>query len=185
MEAWGGGPVWRRYQKLPATREPAEAGETSCGISKCLRTPGHTTSGHLTESLLNTNCISWAAVTKYHRRGTSTMEMHLFTLLEARSLRWRWWWGGGSRFLLRPLCSACRWPPSCWVLTQSSSACCIVVFCSHPILCDPMDFSTLGSSACGIFQARILECSGLPFPSEGNLPDPGINPRLLNWQADS
>ena len=64
-----GGPVWRRYRKLPATPEPAEASEASCGISKCLRTPGHTTSGHLTESLLNTNCISWAAVTKYHRRG--------------------------------------------------------------------------------------------------------------------
>lgn len=98
MEAWGRWSWWRRYPKLPAMPEPAEAGEVSCGISKCLRTLGHTTSGHLTESLLNTNCVSWAAVTKYHRRGASTMEMHLFPFLEARSLRWRWWWGGGVGF---------------------------------------------------------------------------------------
>ena len=26
---------------------------------------------------------------------------------------------------------------------------------------------------------------GLPFPPPGNLPDPGINSRLLHWQADS
>lgn len=67
-----GGPWWRRYPKLPAMPEPAEAGEVSCGISKCLRTLGHTTSGHLTESLLNTNCVSWA-VTKY-QTGRLTME---------------------------------------------------------------------------------------------------------------
>ena len=27
--------------------------------------------------------------------------------------------------------------------------------------------------------------SGLPFPSPGDLPDPGINLCLLHWQADS
>ena len=27
--------------------------------------------------------------------------------------------------------------------------------------------------------------SGLPFPSAENLPDPGIEPSLLHWQADS
>ena len=27
--------------------------------------------------------------------------------------------------------------------------------------------------------------SGLPFPPPGDLPDPGINPRLLHWQEDS
>jgi len=27
--------------------------------------------------------------------------------------------------------------------------------------------------------------SGLPFPSLGDLPDPGINLHLLHWQADS
>ena len=46
---------------------------------------------------------------------------------------------------------------------------------SCPIICDPMDCSLLGSSVHGIFQARVL--SGLPFPSPGDLSDPGIEPR--------
>ena len=28
-------------------------------------------------------------------------------------------------------------------------------------------------------------CSGLPFPSPGNLPDPGIKHASLHWKADS
>ena len=39
-------------------------------------------------------------------------------------------------------------------------------------LCDPMDCSLPGSSVHGIFQVRILE--QVPFPSPGDLPDPGI-----------
>ena len=35
-----------------------------------------------------------------------------------------------------------------------------------------MDYSPLGSSANGISQARILEY--VPFPSPGDLPDPGM-----------
>ena len=57
---------------------------------------------------------------------------------------------------------------------------------------NPMDCSPQSSSIHGIFQARILEwVAGLPFPSSGDLPDPGIkltqgsNLRLLHWQADS
>ena len=41
-------------------------------------------------------------------------------------------------------------------------------------LCVPMDHSLSGSSFQGIFQARVLEW--LPFPSPGDLPDPGIEP---------
>ena len=48
---------------------------------------------------------------------------------------------------------------------------------SCPTLCDPMDYSLLGSSAHGIFQARML--SGLPFPSLGDLPNPEIKPTSL------
>ena len=44
-----------------------------------------------------------------------------------------------------------------------------------------MDCSPPGSSVYGILQARILE----PFPSPGNLPDPGIEPGSPAWQADS
>ena len=54
---------------------------------------------------------------------------------------------------------------------------------SCPIICDPMDCSLLGSSVHGIFQARVL--SGLPFPSPGDLSDPGIEPRSSVLQADS
>ena len=39
---------------------------------------------------------------------------------------------------------------------------------------DPMDCSLPGSSAHGISQARILEW--VPFPTSGDLPDPGIKP---------
>ena len=45
---------------------------------------------------------------------------------------------------------------------------------SCPTLCDPMDCSPPGSSVHGILQPRILEW--LPFPSPGDLPNPGIAP---------
>ena len=50
-------------------------------------------------------------------------------------------------------------------------------------LCDPMHFSPSGFSIHGISQARIL--SVLPFPSPGDLPDPGIQPRSPALQTDS
>ena len=46
-------------------------------------------------------------------------------------------------------------------------------------LCNPVDWSSLGPSVHGILQAR----SGLPFPSPGNLPDPGIEPVSLTSLA--
>ena len=50
-------------------------------------------------------------------------------------------------------------------------------------LCDPMDYSLSGSSVHGILQARVLD--GLPFPSPGDLPDPGIEPGSPALQADA
>ena len=43
----------------------------------------------------------------------------------------------------------------------------VLVAQSSPTLCDPMDCSPPGSS---------VHWSGLPFPSPGNLLDPGIEP---------
>ena len=43
---------------------------------------------------------------------------------------------------------------------------------SCPTLCDPMDCSLPGSSVHGILRQEYW--NGLPFPSPGNLPDPGI-----------
>ena len=57
---------------------------------------------------------------------------------------------------------------------------------SHWVVSDsynPLDYSPPGSSARGISQARIMEW--LPFPSPGNLPDPGIEPRFPALQENS
>ena len=45
---------------------------------------------------------------------------------------------------------------------------------------DPVDYSPPGSSVHGTLQARILEC---PFPSPGDLPDPGTEPPSLTSPA--
>ena len=50
-------------------------------------------------------------------------------------------------------------------------------------LCDPMDCSLPGSSVHGIFQQEYW--SGLPFPSPGDLPDPGIKPWSPSLHADA
>ena len=50
-----------------------------------------------------------------------------------------------------------------------------------PTLCNPMDYTVHG-----ILQARILEWRiPKPFPSPGDLPNPGIKPRSPALQADS
>ena len=55
---------------------------------------------------------------------------------------------------------------------------------SHvPTLCDPVDCSLPGSSVHGI--SRQEYWSGLPFPSPGDLPDPGIKPWSPTLQADT
>ena len=48
---------------------------------------------------------------------------------------------------------------------------------SCPALCNPVDCCPSDSSVHGILQARIL--SELPFPSPGDLPNPGIKPESL------
>ena len=50
-------------------------------------------------------------------------------------------------------------------------------------LCDSMDCCLPDSSVRGILQARIREW--WPFPSPGDLPDPGIEPGSPELQADS
>ena len=54
---------------------------------------------------------------------------------------------------------------------------------SCPTLCNPMDCSPPGSSVQGMLWTRILEW--VPLPSLGDLPDPGIEPRLPALQVDS
>ena len=52
-------------------------------------------------------------------------------------------------------------------------------------LCDPVDCSLPGSSVHGIFPGKNTGWSGLPFPSPGHLPHPGIEPESLTLQAVS
>ena len=54
---------------------------------------------------------------------------------------------------------------------------------SCPTLSDPMDCSPPGSSTMGF--SRQEYWSGLPLPSPGDLPDPGIEPRSPSLQADA
>ena len=52
---------------------------------------------------------------------------------------------------------------------------------SCPTLCDPMDCSPPGPSAHGFSRQKYW--SGLPCPSPGNLPNPGIKPTCLKSPA--
>ena len=53
---------------------------------------------------------------------------------------------------------------------------------SCPVLCDPMDCS---QDPLSMKFSRQEYWSGLPFPSPGDLPDPGIEPRSPALQAGS
>ena len=57
---------------------------------------------------------------------------------------------------------------------------CVLVTQSCPTLCNLMDCRPPGSSVLGILQARIL-----PFPSLGDLSDPGIKPGSPELQANT
>ena len=52
---------------------------------------------------------------------------------------------------------------------------------SCPTLCNPMDCSLPGSSVHGILQEEYW--SGLPCPSPGDFPEPGIKPMFLTSPA--
>ena len=63
---------------------------------------------------------------------------------------------------------------------------CLWFYCDHGIYqlyCDPMDCSPPGSSAHG--DSLDKTWSGLPCPTPGDLPNPGIEPRSPSLQSDS
>ena len=71
-----------------------------------------------------------------------------------------------------------------WYMIESSLPAKLLQLCLT--LCHAMDWSSPGSSVHGIFQARILKWVAISTP--GDLPDPGIEPKLLLLllqQADS
>ena len=61
--------------------------------------------------------------------------------------------------------------------------CCCLVPKLCPTVCDPKDYSPPGPSVLGF--PRQEYWSGLPFPSPGDLSNPGIKPASSAWQEDS
>ena len=59
---------------------------------------------------------------------------------------------------------------------NSHVCCCCLVVQSCPIFCDPMDCSPLSMAPLSMGFSRQEYWSGLPCPSPGDLPDPGIEP---------
>ena len=82
------------------------------------------------------------------------------------------------RLFLAPLSLAAAEPAVWWA--EFFFYCPYARLC--PTLCDPMDCSLPDSPVHGILQARI---HGLPFPSPGDLPNPGIEPHSPTLQTDS
>ena len=76
--------------------------------------------------------------------------------------------------------------PVCLHLCQSDGCRKVKVLIAQlcPTLCNPIDYRLPGSSVYGRF-SRQEYWSGLPFPSPGDLPSPGIEPRSPALQADS
>ena len=70
---------------------------------------------------------------------------------------------------------------SCWLYLQSESESEVAQSC--PTLCDPWTVAHQAPLSMGF--SRQEYWSGLPFPSPGDLPDPGIEPRSPTLQADA
>ena len=68
-----------------------------------------------------------------------------------------------------------------WKFVYGRLSISVLVAQSCPTLCDPMDCSLSGSMGF----SRQEYCSRLPFPSPGDLPDPGIESGSPILQADS
>ena len=66
--------------------------------------------------------------------------------------------------------------PMSWPSDVADLCCCLFAQ-SYLILCDPMDYIRPGSSVHGdSHEYSQKHWSGLPFPSPGDLSDPGIEP---------
>ena len=59
----------------------------------------------------------------------------------------------------------------------------VLVAQSCPTLCNPMDCSCQAPLSTEFFRQEY--CGGWPFPSPGDLPNPGIKPRSPALQANS
>ena len=115
----------------------------------------------------------------------TTMRYHLTPVTVAiikKSTNIKGWKGCGETGTLLPYLWEYKLVQLLWRTVEKKK----LVAQSCPTLCDPIDCSPPslpGSSIHGIFQARILKW--LPFPSPGDLLDPGIEPRSTVLQANA
>ena len=112
---------------------------------------------------LTLSCVR--IIREFFRNSNIQVDCRLMTW-ESRGLRIR------HQYFLKATHRPLRRQSNEWAI-KSGWWCCFVAK-SCPTLCDPMYCSPPGPSVHGISQVRILE--GLPFPSPGDLPDPGTEP---------
>ena len=64
---------------------------------------------------------------------------------------------------------------------------CVCVHVSHSVVSNSLRFHELldNQAPLSVGFSRQEHCNGLPFPSPGDLPDPGIEPGSPALQADS
>ena len=79
-------------------------------------------------------------------------------------------------------CHKNEWLPQKYSLWKLYCFCvCVLVAQLYPTLCESMDF--VHQSSLSMEFSRQEYWSGLPFPSLGDLPDPGIKPTCLTSPA--
>ena len=85
---------------------------------------------------------------------------------------------------IAPIAQMSRWAQGCKAdLRLISELCCAQLLQSGLTFCDPMVRSLPGSSVPGYSWQEYY--SGLPFPSQEDLPDPGMEPMSPLLQVDS
>ena len=144
---WGLGKEWVKSLEFDIDIEVARSCPTLCDPMDS------SLAGSSVHGIFQARVLEWVAIS-FSRRSSRPRDQNRVSCIVGRHFTVR-----ATREVSR-----CK-----LVYTESESE----VAQSCPTLCDPMACSLPGFSVHGIFQARILE---LPFPSPGDLPDPGIEP---------
>ena len=84
--------------------------------------------------------------------------------------------GSSSVSWQNPTLSVCHFSLLFAQVYLEGHRCSLGVFVAQlcPALCDPMNCTLPGSSVCSVSRQEC--CHGLPFPSPGDLPNPGFEP---------
>ena len=132
-------------------------------------------------------CKNWTIA----RLSTKELMLALEVWCWRRLLRVLWTASSSGQSIQRKSTLNINWKDWCWNWTSKTLAtwCKEMTYWKRPwcckrlcaqlclTLCNPMDCSPSGSSAHGLFQARILEMA--PCPPPGDLPNPEIYPIFL------